>query len=149
MSKSGSGHFSGTNGDRAQLIQELKDNNIKFSEKDMLFITKDATGQTIWLEQGNSSSGLTHIISRHVADFQSEHGVAPTDLGSHLNTVFSSGEVEYSRITQRNGRSGYERLYSYNGNYYLLSGIGSNGYIVSAYPLSESDAKKLIGRYGK
>ena len=41
MSKSMSGHFSGTSGTKSQLIQELKSKNIKFSEKDIQFITKD------------------------------------------------------------------------------------------------------------
>ena len=149
MSKGTSGHFSGTSGAKSQLIQELKDNNIKFSEKNIQIITKDKTGQTVWLETGNSSSGLTHIISRHAKDFQNKHGVTQANLNSHLNKVFTSGNVEYNRTTQRNGRMGYERLYNYNGKYYLLSGIGTNGYIVSAYPLSESDATKLIRRYKK
>ncbi len=28
----------------------------------------------------------------------------------------------------RNGRNGFEKLYNYEGKYYLLSGIGTNGY---------------------
>lgn len=147
MSKGTSGHFSGTTGSKKQLIDDLKSKNIKFSEKDLLFITKDKTGQTIWLETGNSSSGMTHIISRHAKDFQNKHGISQSELSSHLNKVFTSGNVEYNRTTQRSGRLGYERLYSYNGKYYLLSGVGSNGYIVSAYPLSQNEAIKLIRRY--
>ena len=149
MSKSMSGHFSGTSGTKSQLIQELKSKNIKFSEKDIQFITKDKTGQTIWLENGNSNAGLKHIISRHATDFQSKHGVSQSEIKNHLNKVFTSGKVEYSRTTQRNGRMGYERLYTYNGKHYLLSGVGTNGYIVSAYPLSKSEAAKLIRRYKK
>ncbi len=149
MSKSDSGHFNGTNGAKKQLIQELKDSNIKFSEKDMQFITKDKTGQIVWLETGNSFSGLTHIVSRHAEDFLNKHGVAQSELSSHLNRVFTSGDVEYTRTTNRSGRMGYERLYCYSGKYYLLTGIGTNGYIVSAYPLSEGDATKLIRRYKK
>ena len=33
--------------------------------------------------------------------------------------------------------------------YYLLSGVGKNGYIASAYPIGEKEALELIGRYGK
>ena len=43
------------------LVLELKDNKIKFTESDLLFVTKDETGQTIFLETGNKSSGLEHI----------------------------------------------------------------------------------------
>lgn len=149
MSKGNSGHFKDTGGTRSQLIQELKDNKVKFSEKDIKFITKDKTGQTVWLESGNSGAGLEHIISRHEKDFQSKHGISKSELPNHLNQIFSNGKVEYSRVAQRAGRSGYEKLYSYNGKYYLLPGVGSNGYIVSAYPLSTTEAIKLIRRYGK
>ena len=68
-------------------------------------------------------------------------------IASHLETVFRQGKVEYSRVKPENG--GYERLYSHNGKYYLLSGVGTNGYIVSAYPIGEKEALTLIGRYGK
>ena len=39
-------------------------------------------------------------------------------------------------------------MYSYNENYYMLSGIGTNGFIVSAYPINEKEAfrrVKIIG----
>lgn len=29
---------------------------------------------------------------------------------------------------------GFERVYSYQGNYYIVIGIGTNGFIISAYP---------------
>lgn len=113
----------------------------------MVFVTKDKTGQIVWLEKGNASSGLQHIVSRHADDFQSKHGISKNQISNHLNDVFTSGKVEYSRITQKNGRAGYERLYSYNNKYYLQTGVGTNGYIVSAYPISKEVAIKLIERY--
>lgn len=147
MSKGASGLFSGTKGSKAALISKLKSQNIKFSEKDVVFITRDKTGQIVWLEKGNAITGLQHIVTRHMKDFEVKHGVSKSQIGDHLNNVFSSGKVEYSRITNKNGRMGYERLYSYNGKYYLQTGVGTNGYIVSAYPISKSDAIKLIERY--
>ena len=145
------GFGNGTRGARdeitANLITGLKKAGVKFSKKNMVFITRDGTGQTVWLEKGNRSTGMQHIILRHANDFQTKHGVAKTEIASHLETVFRRGTVEYSRVTRGNG--GYERLYSHNGKYYLLSGVGKNGYIVSAYPIGEKEAWKLIGRYGK
>lgn len=114
-----------------------------------MFITKDRTGQTVWLEKGNTSTGLQHIVTRHAKDFQEKHGIAKSQISDHLNNVFSTGNIEYSRITNRNGRKGYERLYSYKGKYYLQTGVGTNGYIVSAYPISSAEAIKLIERYKK
>lgn len=84
---------------------------------------------------------------KYADDFQTKHGVAKAEIAGHLETVFRQGKVEYSRITPKTG--GYERLYSHNGKYYLLSGVGKNGYIVSAYPIGEKEALKLIGRYRK
>lgn len=101
----------------------------------------------MWLETGSQSTGMQHIIARHADDFQTKHGEAKAEIAGHLETVFRQGKVEYSRITPKTG--GYERLYSHNGKYYLLSGVGKNGYIVSAYPIGEKEALKLIGRYRK
>lgn len=145
-----SGGYSNTKGASSSseaLVKQLEQSGVKFSKKDMVFVTKDKTGQVVWLEKGNESSGLQHIVSRHADDFQSKHGVSKSQISNHLNDVFTSGKVEYSRITQKNGRTGYERLYSYNGKYYLQTGVGTNGYIVSAYPISKEVAIKLIERY--
>ena len=46
-------------------------------------------------------------------------------------------------------RDGIEKLYSHNGNYYLLTDIGTNGFIVSAYPIDEKEAIKLKEMYKK
>ena len=147
MSKGGSGLFKGTSGSQSALISELKSKNVKISESDVKFVTRDKTGQIVWLEKGNASTGLQHIVTRHAKDFEVKHGISRLQISDHLNNIFSSGKVEYSRITNRRGRTGYERLYSYNGKYYLQTGVGTNGYIVSAYPISKSDAIKLIERY--
>lgn len=131
----------------ADLIAGLEKSGVKFTKENIVFITKDGTEQTVWLETGSQSTGMQHIISRHADDFQTKHGIAKTEIASHLETVFRQGKVEYSRVKPENG--GYERLYSHNGKYYLLSGVGTNGYIVSAYPIGEKEALTLIGRYGK
>ncbi len=143
----GSGTQGAKNNVTANLISEMEKAGVKFSKENVVFVTKDGTGQTVWLETGDQSAGMQHIVSRHADDFQAKHGVAKSEIASHLETVFRQGKVEYSRVTRNNG--GYERLYSYNGKYYLLSGVGQNGYIVSAYPIGEKEALRLIGRYGK
>lgn len=136
-----------TENQKSALIAELEKNSVKFTKEDIVFITKDGTGQTVWLEKGGQTTGMQHIISRHANDFANKHSIAKSGIANHLETVFQRGKVEYSRVTRQNG--GYERLYSYNDRYYLLSGIGNNGYIISAYPIGEKAAKKLIERYGR
>ena len=44
----------------------------------------------------------------------------------YLKNVVCYGEV----ISEK----GFERKYYYNGGYQVVTGIGSNGFIVSAYP---------------
>ena len=48
--------------------------------EDMVFITRDATGQVVWLESGNSGAGLEHILhgngttKGHAGDFKKALG---------------------------------------------------------------------------
>ena len=73
MSKTNSGLFN-TNPlspiAKKAFIQELRNRGEKFNEEKIVFITKDATGQIIWLEKGNNLAGLEHIMQRHEKDFK-------------------------------------------------------------------------------
>ena len=71
------------------------------------------------------------------------------NIASHINDIITSGNIEYSRTKKRGNREGIEKLYSHNGKYYLLTGIGTNGFIVSAYPIDEKEAIKLKEMYKK
>jgi len=68
---------------------------------------------------------------------------------SHIKNIISEGEIEYSQITKLGTRERIEKLYLYNGKYYLLSGIGTNGFVVSTYPIKEKEAIKLKARQKK
>lgn len=124
-----------------KLIKELELGGIKFSKEDIVFITKDKTGQTVWLEKGNSSAGLEHIINGngrspgHAKDFEKAFGVSKTEIPNYLNKVISNGSVISNELKDINGRSGFERIYYFNKKYYVLTGIGTNGFIVTAYPI--------------
>ena len=78
MSKTSSGLFN-TNplspAEKMSFIQELRNRGEKFNEEKMEFISKDATGQIIWLEKGNNIAGLEHIMQRHEEDFREALGV--------------------------------------------------------------------------
>lgn len=138
----GFGNTEGTKNNKAnKLIKELENNGVKFSKEDIVFITKDKTGQTVWLEKGNSSAGLEHIINGtgrtpgHEKDFEKAFGVSREQIPSFLNNVVSRGSVVSNEIKNINGRIGFERIYYFNKKYYVLSGIGTNGFIVTAYPI--------------
>ena len=116
------------------LIKELRKNNIKFSEKDILFITKDKTNQIVWLEKGNDGAGFEHIKSRHGRDFAKAFNFSENSLHESLYKVIKYGNVVDDHIEIRNGISSITRVYDYQGTYYLLTGIGTNGFIVTARP---------------
>ena len=131
------------------MLQPLIDAKVKFNADDVLFVTKDKSGQMIWLETGNDNAGLNHILKRHADDFSTKHNVSRENIASHINSIINKGNIEYSRITKRGNRVGIEKLYSHNDKYYMLTGIGTNGFIVSAYPINEKEALKLKARFTK
>ena len=54
--------------------------------------------------------------------------------------IIKNGFVVSNRLVNiGNGRQDYERVYEYKGNYYTMTGIGTNGFIVSAYPFRKDD----------
>ena len=131
------------------VVSEMQTKKVKFSSDSLIFATKDKSGQTLFLEKGNAVVGLKHIEQRHAKDFVEKHKIPASQLLKHIYTVFTQGDLEYSRITLKKGKEGFERLYRYKGTYYLLAGVGINGFIVSAYPLDNKTAQEHIRRYKK
>lgn len=131
---------------RADLISELRKNNIKFSEKDIVFIVRDTTGKIVWLENGNSSRGLKHILdganggNGHAKDFKNIFGITREKIPSFLKKVFSSGIIVANKKVVRYRKEEYERIYAYNGQYVILTAIGTNGFVVTAYPKRKENA---------
>lgn len=123
-----------------RLIEELEKNNVKFTMKDIVFITRDKTEQILWLESGNPGAGLEHILNGngkkpgHATDFEVAFGVKRADLPIYLKKVISYGEIVSNKIVKVGNRDGYERVYYYEGKHHVVTGIGMNGFIVSAYP---------------
>ena len=124
------------------LLDELERNGVKFDRDAVQFVTRDKTGQIVWLESGSRSAGLEHILHGngrtpgHAGDFARAFGVSEAEVASYLRTVITHGEVVSNELKPigSSGRMGYERVYYYEGNYHVVAGIGTNGFIVSAYP---------------
>ena len=119
------------------LISDLKNKGVKFNIKDMKFITKDKSGQTVWLEKGNSAAGLKHIIERHGNDFKNAYNISKSQIPSHIKSVIKNGEI----VSSKNNGIGYTKVYKHNSKYYLITGIGTNGFIVSAHPYNSKGGK--------
>ena len=117
------------------LLAELLKSGAKVSIKDVIFVSKDKTGQIVWLEKGNETSGLAHI-RKHVNDFVAKHNIQPEHLVGHLKNVVKRGRVvSIKKKMLSNGRVGLEKIYVYKDKYYTVGAIGTNGYIVSMYPI--------------
>jgi len=133
--------WSGINS-KDEMIKPLVEAGVKFNEEDVIFTTKDKSGQLIWLEKGNNLAGFEHI-KKHTNDFVKKHGIKAKDLLSHIKDIIENGEIVSSRIVLRNGKLGLEKRYLYNNKYYVLGAIGINGYVVTMYPRSKGENKWL------
>lgn len=119
------------------LVTEMEKHGYKFHKEELIFTTRDATGQIVWLERGNKYAGYEHLKTRghlqHLAHyFHVEEAIIPRIL----RDVIHSGKVISNKIVERNGRKAYERCYEYRNRKVILAGIGSNGFLVTAYPKS-------------
>ena len=134
MSKSVSGYFSGTSGERESLIKAVREQGHKINPEAVIGITKDTTGRIIWLEKGHlgkRASGLIHIMHEHKRDFNSI-GIQSFQIADFVLSVAAHG-----RIIGHQGKTKSRPIYEavYNGKTYRVAiTIGTNGYIVGANP---------------
>lgn len=115
-----------------ELLSELKNLNVKFTEEDIVFITKDKEGKLIWLERGNENAGLKHILANHGVDFETAYNIKSDEISLYLHATLTNGKVISSVASKVKG--GLDRVYEYDGKYYTFVGMGDNGYIVTAFP---------------
>lgn len=116
------------------LLQKLIDSGAKVNISDVLFVTKDKSGQLLWLEKGNMAAGFTHIKERHAEDFGKYLGLQrcsdtlPINL---IRSIVTDGEI----ISEESGKKGgINKVYRYQGDYFIIAGIGTNGFIVTVFP---------------
>ena len=123
-------------------LAEMEASGVKFTREDVMFTARDSTGQIVWLEKGSKTAGYAHLESRgHVAQIAKKFGVSESEVPRLLRNVIRDGRIVSNKIKKANGREGYERIYEYNGDRILLTGIGLNGFMVSAYPLKSRKAQ--------
>lgn len=129
MSKGSSHLFSGTSGEGKALIDEVIANGEKISPSKVVMITRDPTGKIVWLETGNSKSGLQHIIDDHGKEFNGR-GISNNDIPDYVLEAVYQGKIVGTQ-GKRDPRTIYE--FTYNGKKQRIAvQVGSNGYIVGA-----------------
>ena len=56
------------------------------------------------------------------------------EVKTNLRKVISQGDIVRNDLKPIGNRMGYERVYYYEGEFCIITGIGTSGFIVSAYP---------------
>ena len=107
-------------------MKELENSGVKCNINEVVTVAKTRSNQIVWLEKGNSQSGLTHIMERHLNDFA---GQGITDIPRFINDILATDPIK----TGSNARGNFAD-FNYNGKTFRLA-YGSNGYIVSFYPI--------------
>lgn len=61
-------------------------------------------------------------------------GIPKTEVEAYLRKVISQGSIVRNDLKSIENRMGHERVYYHEGEYFIITGIGTSGFIVSAYP---------------
>jgi hypothetical protein len=108
------------------LMDELAKSGVKYNVDDVIMVIKTPDGKLLWLENGNSKSGLNHITEGHAADFANK-GV--NDIPDFLNKT-----LQNKPVNSGTGAVGPFADYEIGGSKYRVV-FGTNGYIVSFFPI--------------
>lgn len=103
-------------------MNELAGSGVKYDPSDVVMVTKTPDGKLLWLENGNGSAGLLHIVNKHAADFAAK-GV--TDIPDFLYQT-----LQNTALTTDVGTAGPYGDYWMNGSVYKAV-YGTNGFILS------------------
>lgn len=98
------------------------------------FIKKDEEGKTIWLETGNDNVGLKHIVKKHGSQFKKALGVGEDMIASTIANVITKENYVGGSIDYVNGIKRINKYYKYNDTYYIFTGFGDNGFIITSHP---------------
>lgn len=121
-------------------ISRLSKSNVKFTSENVLFVAEDSLSPTklVWLEKGGPRAGLKHITngrngsSGHEKDLIGTFGEKGKDIPRLIKSAMQRGKLV---CLIPNEFESYDRIYEYRGKHIKI-GIGSNGFIITAYPVS-------------
>ncbi|PTR34270.1 hypothetical protein C8J98_102458 [Luteibacter sp. OK325] len=111
-------------------LDTLAANGVRFTSQNVVATGTTSEGAVVFLETGSQTAGLQHIIERHGDDFVSK-GIAQSDIPAVVMEAVTRGTIV--------GTNGSAPVYqiTYGGvSKYISVGVGSNGFIVRANPVS-------------
>ncbi|OJA61586.1 hypothetical protein BGV68_04550 [Burkholderia ubonensis] len=131
----GSGSSSTKSGVSQADLNALAENGVKFTPQNVVATGTTPNGQVVFLETGNSSAGLQHIIDGHAADF-ANIGVSQAQIPSVVMQAVTEGHI-VGYQGSGTGRPIYQT--TINGQTQRIAvTVGSNGFIVGANPAGRS-----------
>ena len=122
-----------------KLMDELIHSGKKFTLDKVEFVVKNSDGELMWLEYGNESKGLYHILygsskkAGHLDDF-AKRGIK--DVKSFMYQVVQSSPIKKVQHIGEDGKIKKYADYIVDNKKYRLA-YGDNGFIVSFYPLKK------------
>lgn len=103
-------------------------------------IGKSKDGRIIWIESGNNTAGLNHILSSHGNDFAKD-GFTSKSLAKFLvKTVLTKRPIGYTKTRNQTPRAVYKVTVNGKTKYIAVT-TGSNGFIVGANYISKGKIK--------
>nr|WP_308361623.1 VENN motif pre-toxin domain-containing protein [Serratia marcescens] len=111
------------------LFKEMTIQGVKFTPENVVGAAKDNSGKIIFLEKGNSKSGLQHIVEEHGDQF-AQIGVSEARIPDVVMKAVTDGKIVGYQGAGA-GRPIYETMID-GKKYNIAVTVGSNGYVVGA-----------------
>ena len=90
--------------------------------------------KTIYLEDGDTTSGLEHIMASHGGDLERKFGVTGKQaVADYIHSIVLQGDTCTFGF-QENSTSGFNVCYEIGRKSYLQMIVSDSGFIVTAYP---------------
>lgn len=110
-------------------MEELAKSGNKYTPEDVIAVSKTSDGKLVWLEKGSNAAGLEHVL-KHTNDF-ARKGIAAEKIPSFLIEAVTKGKI----VGMQGPKPIYEVVFEGKVQWAAI-GVGSNGYIVGANPVS-------------
>lgn len=96
--------------------------------------------QSAFSANDTKSQGILARISENFCEDCRERGKQ-----DHIRGIVRCclNKLRLIRLKPINNHQGFKRIYYYEGKHYLLAGIGTNGFIVSAHPVDHLMEEKM------
>jgi filamentous hemagglutinin len=118
-------------GVKNKLLGELSNQGIKHTPENIIDIAKTQEGRIVFLETGNNSAGLKHIVNKHADDFI-KRGITEDQIPDAVMAAVTKGKIAGYQGAGK-GRPIYE--FQFNGQTQRIAVTTSNnGFIVGANP---------------